>query len=96
MLSKNLLALLKRRDMTLAELARKSGISKSTLSGISSGAGDSIRLSHLKKLAEALDVSVYELAYGEQDPRSPAHDEVLHDLFRGDVRVILQRIERKK
>jgi len=96
MLGKTLLSLLKKRGMTLAELARKSGISKSTLSGITAGAGDSIRLTHLKKISEALDVSVHELAYGEPDPLSPAPEELLTELFKGDVRITLHRIEKKK
>jgi len=93
---KNLHALLAKRGpgWNLSKLAKATGISKSTLSGISAGTG-AIRLDHLRKIAEALEVSVHQLAYGEPDPFEAQSSEILHELFRGDVRVILQRIEKK-
>lgn len=95
MLGKNLQTLLKKKGITLAELARKTGISKSTLSGITAGAGDSIKLSHLKKLSSALDVSVHELAYGTPDPKAAIGEEILTELFRGDCRVVISKIGRR-
>ena len=94
-LKENLHALLEKRGWNLSKLAKASGLAKSTLSGISAGTG-AIRLDHLQKIAKALEVSVHVLAYGEPDPFEIPSNEILHELFRGDVRVILQRIEKKR
>jgi hypothetical protein len=55
-------------------------------------------LNQLKQVASALEVSFHELCFGEPDPYEQKMDteEVLRELFTGDVRVTLHRIERQK
>lgn len=56
----------------------------------------SINPDQLRKVAMILKVSVHELMFGEPDPHEPAADEVLREIFSGDVRVTLHRIERTR
>jgi transcriptional regulator with XRE-family HTH domain len=94
-LSTNLQSLLKQKGWTLTRLANETGINKSTLHAWTVGRGN-INLEYLKKVATALRVSVYQLAYGEPDPYEPASHEILREIFTGDVRVTLHRIDRNK
>lgn len=93
--SKNLQIHLKRKNWTLTRLANETGINKSTLHAWVVGRG-SIKLEYLRKVSAALEVSVYQLAYGEPDPYEPASSEILKEIFSGDIRVTLHRIERAK
>ncbi len=92
--NQNLQHHLKRKGWTLSRLAKETGINKSTLHAWTVGRGN-INLDYLKKVAFALEVSVYQLAYGESDPHEAKSEEVLREIFNGDVRVTLHRIERK-
>jgi transcriptional regulator with XRE-family HTH domain len=84
-----------RRGLNLSELARKSGVPKQTLHGWVTGR-KGVNLEQLRKVSVALEVSIHELAFGEPDPYESPSEEVLKELFSGDVRVTLHRIERKK
>ena len=50
----------------------------------------------LKKVASTLQISTHELLFDEADPYDNKTDEILKELFSGDVRVTLHRIERKR
>lgn len=83
-----------RKGWTLTKLARASGVPKATLHGWTTGRS-SLNIDQLKLVASTLEVSLHELAYGVPDPyEAPAH-EILKELFTGDVRVSIHRIERK-
>ena len=94
-LGKRLNRLCKERGLSLSELARLSSVPVQTLHGWTTGR-KAVQLEQLKRIASALKVSVHELAYGEPDPYEPVGEEILRELFSGDVRVTVQRIERKK
>jgi len=94
-LDKNLQFHLKRKRWTVSRLARETGINKSTLHAWTVGRG-TINLRYLQKVARALEISVYQLAYGESDPFEAVGEEILKELFSGDVRVTLHRIERRR
>ena len=94
-LGKNLQFYLKKKGWTLSQLSKRTGINKSTLHAWTVDR-DAIRLDYLKEVASALEVSVYQLAYGEPDPYEAAGTEVLEQIFSGDVRVTLHRIERRR
>lgn len=94
-LSKNLQFHLRRKGWTLARLSKETGINKSTLHAWTIDRG-TIKLDYLRKVAHALEVSTHQLAYGEPDPHENLSTEVLKELFSGDVRVTLHRIERSK
>ncbi len=89
----NLLA--KKRKLTLSELARRSGVPKQTLHNWVTGR-KSVNPDQLKKVATVLEVSVHYLTYGEPDPYESPSELILKELFSGDVRITLHRIERHK
>lgn len=49
----------------------------------------------LRKVAATLQISTHELMFDEVDPFENKADEILKELFSGDVQVTLHRIERK-
>lgn len=59
---RNLYLLLARKEMSLAQLSEKSGVSHSTLSGVNSG--KSCRPQTIAKIARALDTTVESLVEG--------------------------------
>lgn len=85
---------LESREWTLSRLAKETGISKSTLHSWSTGRS-AINLEKLKKLAMTLEISVHQLIFDEPDPYATSAKEILTEIFSGDVRVTLQKIERK-
>jgi transcriptional regulator with XRE-family HTH domain len=83
------------KGLTLSQLSRISGISKPTIHGWITGRH--VRdFGQLKKISLALEVSIHELLYGDADPFEIKAQEVLKEIFTGDVRVTIQRIERAK
>ena len=93
-LSQNLNNLLKQRSLSLTELSKKAKIPKTNLHSWTTGANP--QLDQLKRVADVLKVSLHELAFGVSDPHEPSSEEILKELFTGDVRVTLHRIERRR
>jgi len=99
-----ILHLTEQRGWSLATLARRSGVPKTTLHGWC--AGRSVQnLDQLRRVAAALEVSVHYLAFCSEDPfpKQRLHDEahidsqlVSHDglkrLFSGKVRLIVESL----
>ena len=94
-LDKILLSLIEEKGWTVARLSRQSGVPKQTLHNWTSGR-KLVNPGQLKRVAEALGVSVYYLMFGESDPISHPGSEFLKEIFSGDVRVTVHRIERSK
>ena len=94
-LAVNLLKLSRKRGWSLAQLAREAGVPSQTLHGWTTGRA-AVNLAHLKKVARALEVSLHVLIFDEPDPFDKPSDEILEELFSGDVRVTLHRIDRKQ
>lgn len=93
-LRKNLSKIMKERNLSLAALASASGVPKQTIHGWT--AGRRVRdLDKLKKVASVLKMPLHDLLYGVPDPFSSVTNEVLKELFSGDVRVTIHRIERR-
>lgn len=61
MLAKTIKELRKKHKISQEELARKAGITYSTLIKIESGANDNPTIKTIKKIADTLDVSLDEL-----------------------------------
>jgi transcriptional regulator with XRE-family HTH domain len=93
-LNDNLLSLLKKRNLSMSDLAKKSKVPKTNLHSWASGANP--QLDQLKRVCEVLQVPLHELAFGETDPFEPKSEEILKEIFTGDVRVTLHRIEKWK
>lgn len=87
---------MKAKHLNFVELAKLSGVSKSTIHGWTTGRR--VRdLSELRRVANVLEVSIYNLVFGEPDPyESKAQEALLKELFSGDVRVTIHKIERSR
>ena len=97
-LKDNLTKLMKDRNISLTKLARSTGIAKSSLHGyMNSENTEKVNVSHIKKISEVLKVSMHQLLFSEFDPNEPRSNqtEILKEIFSGDVRVTLHRIEKK-
>jgi len=94
--------LLEQKGWSLATLARRSGVPKTTLHGWSNGRAVQ-NLEQLRRVSCALEVSVHYLAFGREDPfarraqeatqktkTSIITPEVLKQVFDGHVRVIIE------
>jgi transcriptional regulator with XRE-family HTH domain len=66
-LDKNLSKLCKDRGLTLAALAKESGVKQPTLHGWTTGRSVQ-NMDDLKKVCDVLEVSLHEILYGERDP----------------------------
>lgn len=94
-LSENLQNLCELRGMSLSKLAKVSGVPKSTIHAWTKGR-QSLDFVQLKKVSRVLEVSLHELLYGEPDPFEGMSGAMLKELFSGDVRVTVHRIERRR
>lgn len=93
-LAENITRLCEDRGWSLARLSKESSVPKTTLHAWTTGR-DTINLKQLKKVAHSLKVAVHELLYGELDPFEPKSETILKELFSGDIRVTLHKIEKK-
>lgn len=89
-LSKNLLLLCKKRKISIAALAKKSGVKQPTLHGWTTGRSVQ-NLDDLKKVCDVLEVGLHTLLYGEPDPHE-VNEKILKEIFKGDIRVTIHRI----
>jgi transcriptional regulator with XRE-family HTH domain len=87
--------LCKGRSWTVARLSRESGVPVQTIHNWSIARG-AVNPEQVKKVSTALGVSVHYLLFGEADPNEQPGEEILKEIFSGDVRVTLHRIERKR
>jgi transcriptional regulator with XRE-family HTH domain len=87
--------LCRERGWSLARLAREAGVPHQTVHSWTVGR-ISINPDQLRRVAEALQVSVHFLMFGEGDPFEQPGTEILREIFSGDVRVTLHRIERTR
>lgn len=94
-LGENLQSHCENNGMSLAKLARAAGIPKSTLHDWTRGR-KTLDLVQLKKVCDVLRVPLHVLAFGESDPHDIPSEEILRELFTGDVRVTIHRIERRR
>ena len=94
-LANNLKRLCDLKGLSLSRLAKSSGVPKSTLHAWSKGR-QTLDFVQLKKVSRVLEVSLHELLYGEPDPFEGISGAILKELFTGDVRVTLHRIERRR
>lgn len=94
-LGSQLKAFCKQKGWSLTKLSKESSVPIATIHGWVHGRTRP-DLSQLKKVAGALEVSLHLLAFGNPDPFEIPADEILKELFTGDIRVSIQKIERKK
>lgn len=92
-LGKNLSRIMKDKGLSLAALAKAAGVSKQTIHGWT--AGRRVHdVAQLKKVATVLKMPIHDLLFGEPDPFVSPSEIVLRELFSGDVRVTIHKIEK--
>ena len=87
--------LCKARGLSLSRLAKEAGVPMQTIHAWTTGR-KSINPYQLRKVALVLKVSIHELMFDEPDPFEAAGEEILKEIFSGDLRVTLHRIEKTK
>lgn len=92
-LGDTILKLCKEKNISLSELSRKAGVPKQTLHAWTLGRR-SVNPVQVKKVAAVLQISVHELFFSEPDPFSKQAEELLKEIFKGDVRLTIHKIER--
>lgn len=92
-LAQNLKRIMQTKGVTAYQLSKAAQVPKSNIHSWLQGQS-SVNLRQLRAVARVLGVSVSLLAYGEEDPASVEPKEVLEQIFRGDVRVTIERISR--
>jgi len=90
-----LVALCKKKGWSLARLSREAGVPHQTIHNWTTGR-TSINPVQIKKVATALQISIHDLLFDEPDPFEADSETLLREIFSGDVRVTLHRIERKR
>ena len=93
-MKKNLEAILKRKELNLNQVSKLANVPRSTI--YSWTEQSSVNLAQLKAVATILEVDLYELCFGTPDPYAIPTDEILEEIFSGDVRVSIQRITKKR
>lgn len=94
-LAENLEKYCKERDISISRLAKDLGLPIQTLHGWTEGR-QAVNLEHLKKVANYFCIPLYALVFDEQDPHESKREELLRELFSGDVRVTVHKIERHR
>lgn len=92
-LPENIKRLCEERSWSLGDLAKKSGVPRTTLHHWTTGKA-TLNLEQLKRVSIILKVSVHELVWGEIDPFGKVPEEMLKEIFSGDIRITLHKIER--
>lgn len=87
--------LCKAQGLSLSRLAKEAGVPIQTVHAWTTGR-KSINPDQIKKVASFLKISVHELLFGEPDPHEGVGEEILKEIFSGDLRITLHRIEREK
>ncbi len=93
-LDKTISKLCKTEGLTLSALAKKAKVPTQTLHAWTTGR-TSINPDQVKAVANILKVSTHRLLFDEPDPYAHQAEEVLEEIFKGDVRVTLERIKRR-
>lgn len=89
-LQKNLKKLLFQKNLKAAELARLSGVSKTSIGEWLAGSNPR-DIRKVKKVADALHVSVDELCFGDAENRNSPLKKYEEEIFAGNFDVILRK-----
>lgn len=91
----NIQKICKSKRLSLSQLSKRAGVPTTTLHAWTTGR-KSINPDQIRKVATVLEVSLHELLFDEPDPFEAKPTEILKEIFSGDVRVTLHRIERRR
>ncbi len=85
----NLQAVCKKWGITLADLARQSGVPHQTMHGWTVGR-KAVNLEHLRRVADALAIDLYQLLYGAKDPHGNAGG--FENILKGPLKITIESI----
>lgn len=85
---------LKENAMTLRQLSKLSGVPVSTLSEWSSNR-EPKSPTQIKKVAQALGVSMHYLLFGEDDNQEPLQKLLKEDIFQGTFEISIKKVKLK-
>lgn len=85
----------KERNLSLSRLAKDAGVPLATMHAWTTGR-KSVNPDQLRKVASVLKISMHELIFDEPDPYESLSGEMLKEIFSGDVRVTIHKIERRR
>jgi transcriptional regulator with XRE-family HTH domain len=93
----NLIAAMRKKNMNQAQLSKKADIPKSTISSWLRAKGESpaVSLDYLRRVAQKLEITVFELAYGMPDPNETTPDTVMREIVSGMFHVTISKVEKK-
>lgn len=87
--------LCKAQGLSLSRLAKEAGVPMQTVHAWTTGR-KSINPDQLRKVALVLKISIHQLMFDEPDPHELIGEEILQEIFSGDVRVTLHKVERRQ
>ena len=93
-LGKKINQLCKERGLSVSRLAKEAGVPIQTVHAWTTGR-KSINPDQIRKVASVLKVSIHQLMFDEPDPFEVMDTEIIEELFSGDVRVTVHRINKK-
>lgn len=93
-IGKVLQQLLKERNMSMRELAKASGVPASNLTEWSANRSPKNPI-QVKKVAEALGVTMHFLLFGEDDNQEPIQKILKENLFEGTFEISIKRVRIK-
>ncbi|MDZ4661049.1 MAG: helix-turn-helix transcriptional regulator [Pseudomonadota bacterium] len=91
-IAKSLTALMKQRGLSLRELSKLSGVPPTTLNEWLSNRPPRNPV-QIKKVAEALDVSLNFLLFNEEDKHDPLQRILVEDIFSGNFQITVKRLK---
>ena len=91
-LAENIIYHSRLRGLTIAALARRSGVKQPTLHGWTTGRSVK-KIDDLKKVCIVLEVGLHTLLYGEKDPYENEAPFTITDLLQSDLRITIERLK---
>lgn len=91
-LAKNLIHYTRVKGLSIAALARLSGVKQPTLHGWTTGRSVK-KIDDLKKVCVILEVGLHTLLYGEKDPFENESLLTINDLLKTDLRITIERLK---
>jgi transcriptional regulator with XRE-family HTH domain len=93
-LAENLIHYSRRKGLTIAALAKMSGVKQPTLHGWTTGRSVK-KIDDLKKVCNVLEIGLHTLLYGIKDPfEQDTTTSLLQEILKANLRITIERIDR--
>jgi transcriptional regulator with XRE-family HTH domain len=92
-LAENILLYSKKKGMTIAALAKLSGVKQPTLHGWTTGRSVK-KIDDLKKVCTVLEIGLHTILYGVKDPfEQESIPLTLQEILKSDLRITIERLK---